>query len=418
MTLRRAARARSGTGCPRRGRAARSCAAPRARSGGTARHRSSRRRRSRAPSPRPGRRPRGRAPSAPARGRARPRRAPRASAARSCRDPGAARTRSAACAPLFRARGTRAPRARASTRERRESRSALRPVCDSSRMRGRSACVSPRTRTPSMRRPRLRGSSSRKPTGDRPSSRLRAISRSTSRPPSPAPTISTAALTLAHAAQRRQRPALVDHSREHAHADQEQQAEQEEQARSRRSAALPWRCRGRLPTVGNAVHGEVALHRAQHLDRERPSAARSPRSRAPPPRSRAGSSSASDAGTRAQSTSTEQAADEHPPDRAVAQLRVVAGRTVVEAQLEREVVGERDQHPVDGELRDGAAMQGNRAAVRRRRRITGIVRADVRRVSGESNQLEPRQRRGVPAWARRSPARALAATSGSRRWRS
>ena len=45
--------------------------------------------------------------------------------------------------------------------------------------------------TPSTRMPRLSGSSSTKPTGFRPSSGLRRISRRTSRPPSPAPTIST-----------------------------------------------------------------------------------------------------------------------------------------------------------------------------------------------------------------------------------
>ena len=61
----------------------------------------------------------------------------------------------------------------------------------SSRMRGRSPSVLPRTRTPSIRRRRLLGSSSTKPTGVRPSPRLRTISRSTSRPPSPAPAIST-----------------------------------------------------------------------------------------------------------------------------------------------------------------------------------------------------------------------------------
>src|SRR4051794_1708202 len=60
----------------------------------------------------------------------------------------------------------------------------------SSRMRPRSSVV-PSTRTPSTRIPRLSGSSSTKPTGSMSSCGLRSISRSTSRPPSPAPTIST-----------------------------------------------------------------------------------------------------------------------------------------------------------------------------------------------------------------------------------
>ena len=61
----------------------------------------------------------------------------------------------------------------------------------SSRMRS-SSSVLPSTRSPwSRRRPRLRGSSSANPTGRRPRLGLRTISRSTSRPPSPAPTIST-----------------------------------------------------------------------------------------------------------------------------------------------------------------------------------------------------------------------------------
>ena len=99
----------------------------------------------------------------------------------------------------------------------------------SSRMRGRSPSVLPRTRTPSIRSRRLRGIVVEEADRQQPSSRLRMISRSTSRPPSPAPTISTRALPLRAAAEGRQRPALVDAARERAHADQEHQREQHEQ---------------------------------------------------------------------------------------------------------------------------------------------------------------------------------------------
>jgi hypothetical protein len=61
---------------------------------------------------------------------------------------------------------------------------------DSSRIRP-SWSVPPSTFTPSKRRPSLSGSSSTKPTGFRFSSGLRTISRRVSRPPSPAPTITT-----------------------------------------------------------------------------------------------------------------------------------------------------------------------------------------------------------------------------------
>ena len=60
----------------------------------------------------------------------------------------------------------------------------------SSRMRLRSSVV-PSTRMPSMRTRPFVGSSSTNPTGLRRSCGLRRTSRSTSRPPSPAPTIST-----------------------------------------------------------------------------------------------------------------------------------------------------------------------------------------------------------------------------------
>ncbi len=54
-----------------------------------------------------------------------------------------------------------------------------------------------------------------------------------------------------------------------------------------------------------------------------------------------------------------QAPREHPPERPFAQLGVVAGRAVLEAQLKREVVRERDQRAVHGELRNRAAMERN-----------------------------------------------------------
>ncbi len=72
------------------------------------------------------------------------------------------------------------------------------------------------------------GSSSRKPTGARPSSRLRMISRSTMRPPSPAPTISTLRSPLP-AAEGSQRTALIHAARDRAHAHQEHQRQQREQ---------------------------------------------------------------------------------------------------------------------------------------------------------------------------------------------
>ncbi len=45
-----------------------------------------------------------------------------------------------------------------------------------------------------------------------------------------------------------------------------------------------------------------------------------------------------------------QAAADDPPDRAFAQVLVVARRAVLEAQLEGEVVRDRDQHPIHREL--------------------------------------------------------------------
>ena len=161
-----------------------------------------------------------------------------------------------------------------------------------------------------------------------------------------------AALALADAAQRRQRTSLVDHPREHAHADQEQQAEQPEQ--HDHAVGQPDRRARHRPAP---VHC-VALHGAQRLDahdREQHDHQHRPRHRlevalagvAPAPL------------IHAREHQHEQAAREHPPDRAGTQLGVVAGRTVVEAQLKREVVGERDQRPVHHELGDGPAMQGN-----------------------------------------------------------
>ena len=51
------------------------------------------------------------------------------------------------------------------------------------------------------------------------------------------------------------------------------------------------------------------------------------------------------------------APERHPPDRRVAQVRVARRRSAVEAQLEGEVVRERDQRTVDRELRQGMTMQ-------------------------------------------------------------
>ena len=47
----------------------------------------------------------------------------------------------------------------------------------------------------------------------------------------------------------------------------------------------------------------------------------------------------------------------HPPDRVFAQVRVVAGRAAVEAQLEGEVVREPDQHSVDSQLREHVSVE-------------------------------------------------------------
>ena len=53
-----------------------------------------------------------------------------------------------------------------------------------------------------------------------------------------------------------------------------------------------------------------------------------------------------------------QAAAQHPPDRAVAQVRVVAGRPVVETQLKGEVVRECKQRPIHREAYERVAVQG------------------------------------------------------------
>jgi hypothetical protein len=94
----------------------------------------------------------------------------------------------------------------------------------SSRIRGRSRVV-PRTRTPSRISRRLSGSSSTKPTGLRPSSALRSSSRSTRRPPSPAPTIRTSRAPLRARKPRRRRSWMLRVAQ--ARAAEEEQGEQE-----------------------------------------------------------------------------------------------------------------------------------------------------------------------------------------------
>ena len=98
----------------------------------------------------------------------------------------------------------------------------------SSRIRA-SSSVGPRTRTPSMRIPCLSGSSSTKPTGFRPSSGLRRISRRTSRPPSPAPTMST---RRASGERGSRAAALVDGARDEAHAAVEGEESRKNSART------------------------------------------------------------------------------------------------------------------------------------------------------------------------------------------
>ncbi len=53
-----------------------------------------------------------------------------------------------------------------------------------------------------------------------------------------------------------------------------------------------------------------------------------------------------------------QAADDHPPDGGFAQFHVLLRWPAVEAQLEGEVVRERDQRPVHCELRQRATVEG------------------------------------------------------------
>ena len=215
----------------------------------------------------------------------------------------------------------------------------------SSRMRGRSPSVLPRTRTPSIRRRRLLGSSSTKPTGVRPEP---AVAHDLAQHQAPAVAGAGdqhAALALAPAAKGRQRAALVHAARERAHAHQQHQREQREQ----HDHAVGQR--DRRPCCGSGAPGATPRS-------PRPPAARSPRPRARPPRSRAGPSSASGAGRRAPARAP--AGSPRAPTRSCVRAGARSSRVgpLLEAQLEGEVVRERDQHPVHRELGQRVTVQG------------------------------------------------------------
>ena len=207
-----------------------------------------------------------------------------------------------------------------------------------------------------MRRPRLLGSSSRKPTG---AQAELAVARDLAQHQPPAVAGADdqhAALALAPAAERRQRAALVDAARERAHADRNTSASSANSTITPLGSTTarwppPW-CRapcsaapGAAPRSPTTVSSTITTHRPHHrlvvaLAGVAPAAL-----------------------VDAREHEHRQAAREHPPDRAFAQLRRSGRRAVVEAQLEREVVRERDQRPVDRELGQRVAVQrkGRRA---------------------------------------------------------
>ena len=218
----------------------------------------------------------------------------------------------------------------------------------SSRMRGSSlgACRAPSAPC-STRMPRLRGSSSTKPTGRSRASGLRRISRSTSRPPSPAPTISTSRASAA-GAEAAQRP-LEQRPREEARA-------------AARSASVSRK--NSASDAGRQLDRDVAARRVETLtgctigDRSR----RAPASR----RRRACSDALVVALVDVAPPLLVQAerARRSPGCRTTAETIVRSSRSGSgracrgRSAAEREPVGERDQAAVHRELRERMAMDG------------------------------------------------------------
>ena len=174
---------------------------------------------------------------------------------------------------------------------------------------------------------------------------MRRISRTTIRPPSPAPAIRTERWPRALAAEGGQRPALVDAADERPQADQEHDREQEEQhdhpvgQHHRHRAAV-----------------RVTVDRTQHLDRD--GGEQHDHDHGLDERlvvALAGEAVA--ALVDAEQHQHHDAQRHHPPDRVFAQVRVVARRPAVEAQLEGEVVREPDQHSIDSQLREHVSVE-------------------------------------------------------------
>ena len=104
-------------------------------------------------------------------------------------------------------------------------------------------------------------------------------------------------------------------------------------------------------------HQRVAVHRAQHLDRndaQQHDRGDRAHDRLVVALSGVAPAALVDAGEHEQ----RQAAERYPEDRVTAQLGVLFRRAAVEAQLEGEVVRERDQRPVHCQLRQRVTVEG------------------------------------------------------------
>ena len=254
-----------------------------------------------------------------------------------------------------------------------------------------SSCVVPSTRTPSIRSRRLSGSSSTKPTGLRRSSGLRRISRRTRRPPSPAPTISSprASLLGAKAAQR----ALVDRARDEARAADEGQHEQQvqrEHAGRRVTVVSPKPARARHRLDERDVQQQRERGDDDGLDDRAVVALRDV---APP------------LPVQAEGGEDRDRADDDGDERRVEELLVARrhARGAVEAQPVGQPVRERDQHPVDRDLGQRMAVQGNRRRTdpsAHRVRLYGARRPTRHGVPsaarGRAHQQRRQQRRIAP----------------------
>ena len=154
-----------------------------------------------------------------------------------------------------------------------------------------------------------------------------------------------AAFALAPSAEGRQRTALVDAARERPHADQEHQRQQGEQHDDAVGQADRRRCRGAWPRSTGTQHGD-GDDREQHDREDRP------RDRLVVALARVAPAALVDA----REDEHGQAPRKHPPDRAFAQQRVVAGRARCRSAAGRR--GSTRARPAPRPPRVGAASAG------------------------------------------------------------